>query len=147
MKTCVDCAALPADERPAKPRPTDGAPRKPRCATHKRAARKLARAARHDTYVVSTYGVSPGFYAAMYAAQGGRCYICRRATGETRRLAVDHDHRLTGAESVRGLLCSTCNHVVIGRYGVDALRRAIAYLQDPPAQRVLIGMDDERTGS
>ena len=147
-KVCIDCAAMPDDQRPAKPRPTDGAPRKPRCASHRRAERLRAAAARHDSYVASTYGVSPGFYARMYAAQGGRCAICRRATGRAKRLAVDHDHRLTGEASVRGLLCGPCNDVLAhARSDPEMLRRAARYLEDPPAQRVLVGMDDDHEES
>jgi hypothetical protein len=68
--------------------------------------------------------------------QGGRCYICRRATGARKRLAVDHDHT-TG--EVRGLLCSTCNFKVIGhlREEVAAFERCIEYLTNPPARQVL----------
>lgn len=86
--------------------------------------------------VCRVYGLPPGGYAALYAAQGGRCYICRRATGASRRLPVDHDHA-TG--EVYGLLCGPCNKNVIGhlRRDVEALRRAIDYLTDPPARKVL----------
>ena len=53
------------------------------------------------------YGITPDDYARMFAAQGGRCAICRTDTpGGGRRWAVDHDHQ-TG--KVRGLLCGACN--------------------------------------
>jgi len=53
------------------------------------------------------YGITPEDYARMFAAQGGRCAICRTANpGNGRRWSVDHDHE-TG--KVRGLLCSQCN--------------------------------------
>lgn len=64
----------------------------------------------HDKYVVREYGFEPGQYARMLAEQEGRCAICRRRPIR-RRLAVDHDHN-TGR--VRGLLCYTCNHEVLG---------------------------------
>jgi hypothetical protein len=72
----------------------------------------------------------------LYEAQGGRCYICQRATGARRRLAVDHNHA-TG--EVRGLLCKPCNRDVLGhlRDNTEALQRAIDYLTNPPARRVL----------
>ena len=87
------------------PRTLAAAPRKPRL-TREAAARKRAAADRaHDKYVQKTYGLAPGQYAEMLAAQGGRCAICRRVPRK-RKLAVDHDHR-TGR--VRALLCYLCN--------------------------------------
>lgn len=72
----------------------------------------------------------------MLRYQGGKCFICQRATGKRRRLAVDHDHK-TGR--VRGLLCNPCNRDVLGhlRDSVAALERAVTYLKHPPADQVL----------
>ncbi|AXN53523.1 endonuclease VII [Gordonia phage Ronaldo] len=67
-------------------------------------------------------------------AQGGKCAICQRAIGKRRKLAVDHDHD-TG--EVRGILCQPCNFTVLGRYDKEALQRAIDYLENPPARKVL----------
>nr|WP_279494490.1 endonuclease VII domain-containing protein [Actinocrispum wychmicini] len=88
----------------------------------------------------ATYGITAEQYAALYTLQGGRCAICRRATGRGKRLAVDHNHA-TG--EVRGLLCKPCNRDVLGhlRDDVSAFERAIAYLTDPPALRMLNGSD------
>lgn len=124
-KTCVDCQA--------------GAKRKvvypgPRCREHHIKVTQARTAKTHDAYVVKTYGLRPGQYAEIYAAQGGRCYICERATGATRRLAVDHDH---ASGYVRGLLCKPCNRMLgLARDDVEFFRRAIAYLDDPPAQEL-----------
>lgn len=89
------------------------------------------------------YGITPNEYRALYYAQGGKCYVCRNATGKARRLGVDHDH-LTG--EVRGLVCTgsinamTCNRL-IAIYNRDQLYRAAAMLTDPPpARRVLVAM-------
>ena len=87
-------------------------------------------------------------YWALYEAQGRRCFICQRATGATKKLAVDHDHHRgcghapeTGCpDCVRALLCGPCNQM-IGRWNVAALRRAIEVLTEPPAQRVLFACD------
>ncbi|SHU54419.1 endonuclease VII domain-containing protein [Mycobacteroides abscessus] len=84
--------------------------------------------------IEATYGITPAEYQALYTAQGGVCAICQRATGKTRRLAVDHNHQ-TG--EVRGLLCKTCNWIVIGRYSITMLSRAIDYLINPPARTIL----------
>lgn len=124
---CKDCGA--GSRRPA---PHAG----PRCFTHHREAAKAAQARAHERKVQATYGIGAGDYAAIYEAQGGRCAICQRATGKTKRLAVDHDHK-TG--EVRGLLCGPCNRGVLGhlRDDPEALQRAITYLRDHPAQAVL----------
>lgn len=84
----------------------------------------------HARAIQARYGLSPEDYDRLYAVQGGRCYICRRATGRTRRLSVDHDH-ITGR--VRGLLCRPCN-TLLGHARDDAefFIRAIEYLKNPP---------------
>lgn len=93
-----------------------------------------------DQRAQKVYNLEPGMYARLYQSQGGVCYICRRATGATRSLAVDHDHSCCpGAGScgscVRGLLCKGCNYKILGhlRDDVEALQRAISYLESPPA--------------
>ena len=89
----------------------------------------------HDAYVCKTYGLKPGDYQRLYVAQDGRCYICRRATGKTRRLAVDHDH-VTGL--VRGLLCKPCNRMLgHARDNPEFFTRARTYLLEPPAREVV----------
>jgi hypothetical protein len=54
------------------------------------------------------YGITPGQYEEMLAAQGGKCAICSsdKAGKKRQTFAVDHDHD-TGL--VRGLLCIRCN--------------------------------------
>ncbi|MBM4575965.1 hypothetical protein GS415_09755 [Rhodococcus hoagii] len=47
---------------------------------------------------------APNAYTAILDAQNGRCYICQRATGAARRLAVDHDHTCCPA----GGSCGQC---------------------------------------
>lgn len=108
----------------------------PRCATHHREHRARARRQAHEHAVAGRYGLEPGDYDRLYRHQGGRCAICQRATGRSKRLAVDHDHK-TG--EVRGLLCSTCNRFV-GRLrdSAVAFARGCVYLADPPARQVLM---------
>jgi hypothetical protein len=103
------------------------------------------------------YGITPQDYRDLYRAQHGCCYICRVAKGKNpddprglggRRLGVDHNHVLGNTrEAVRGLLCTggdrTCNRI-IGWLNVNQLRRAVGYLELPPAQvvfRETAGMD------
>lgn len=98
--------------------------------------------------ILIKYGITPTQYRDQYIAQHGCCYICRKAVGKNpddpkgkggRRLAVDHNH-FTGA--TRALLCSgstsanTCNRL-IARYSVQALKRAIAVLEEEPMQAVI----------
>jgi len=126
-KKCRDCP--PSSGRAA---PYPG----PRCASHHREIKRVRRQAAHEKRVGKVYGLKPGQYEQLYAAQGGVCYICRRANGRTKRLSVDHDH-VTGF--TRGLLCTTCNKYILGhsRDDVEMLQRAVSYLLRPPAFDVI----------
>jgi Recombination endonuclease VII len=90
--------------------------------------------------VLRKYGLTEAEYRALYRAQGGRCYVCRVATGKSRRLGVDHNH-LTG--EVRGLVCTgslsamTCNRL-IAIFTRAALIRAAEMLSDPPPARLVL---------
>jgi len=96
----------------------------------------------HGARVEKVYGISRADYEALLEFQGGVCYICGRAPRQ-KRLAVDHDHD-TG--EVRGLLCANneygCNLAVIGnlenspRGGLEAARRVVEYLDNPPMRRL-----------
>lgn len=122
MATCRDCP--PGSKRPIK---AAG-----RCATHHREAQQRRRQQAAETRRGKVYGLQPGEYDRIKEAQGGVCAICGRARGVSRALAVDHDHE-TGY--VRGLLCSVDNKLLgHARDDVEFFRRAIAYLEAPPAQ-------------
>lgn len=132
---CSDCAVEARNAaRPVRPRKL---PDGKRCGEHIRARAKAKKLRAFFSHVQRTYGITEEEYRAMYRAQHGKCYICRKATGAGRMLAVDHNH-VTG--EVRGLLCSggdkTCNRV-IGWLTVEALERAAQYLRQPPARAVL----------
>lgn len=125
--SCIECP--PGTRRPAT-RPG------PRCATHKRDRKRALAAKKHGEWILRTYGITSEDYQAIYEFQGGKCAICQRATGASKRLSVDHDHK-TG--EVRGLLCTPCNRDVLGhlRDSVSSLLRAVRYLLHPPARRAL----------
>lgn len=108
----------------------------PRCQEHRIAFRNQQREVKHGRWIQTTYGITTEEYRAIYEAQGGKCAICQRATGASKKLSVDHDHK-TG--EVRGLLCTPCNRDVLGhlRDSVTALLRAVRYLLHPPARKVL----------
>lgn len=93
--------------------------------------RACASARSHEAMVAKTYGITGDDYEALLKRQGGKCAICR-ARPKSKRLAVDHNHT-TGA--VRGLLCSRCNHDLLGS-AWDSLAMAVAlwhYMNTPPA--------------
>ncbi len=80
------------------------------------------------------YGITISEYEIMFAAQDGKCAICKLAekafdprTGAQKRLAVDHCHN---SEKIRGLLCWDCN-IALGKIkdSPEILREMIAYLE------------------
>lgn len=90
--------------------------------------------------IEAKYGITEDEYRALYRAQGGACYVCRKAKGKSRRLGVDHDHV---TQEVRGLVCTgslsamTCNRL-IAIFSRAALLRAVAMLSDPPPARAVL---------
>lgn len=128
---CVDCDPLLPARKVSRPGP--------RCAAHHRARRKTASDRRYADHIQRTYGITIEDYEAIYAVQGGRCYICQRANGATKRLSVDHDHAAEpGWRSVRGLLCSPCNKILGHlRDNTESAGRVVSYLENPPARSVL----------
>lgn len=102
----------------------------------------------HARYVGNTYGLPDGFYDALYEAQGGRCAWCGKASGKTKKLAVDHDHSCCpGSTScgkcARGLLCAPCNTFLGYQMGdnPETIKRGARYLVEPPAQALLISWE------
>lgn len=85
------------------------------------------------------YGITREGYEALYAAQEGKCAICKisgedakrpgkpRLPGKGSGLCVDHDH-VTG--KIRGLLCNRCN-LAVGFFdkNPDLFDLAIEYLR------------------
>lgn len=131
-KECKDCKA--ERERRGNPYPANPRPATypgPRCYSHHNQYRKLSKAGGHERRVQKTYGLAPGEYGQIYLHQGQLCAICQRATGRTRNLSVDHDHK-TGL--VRGLLCRPCNDLLGHiRDDLDTAYRVLRYLRRPPA--------------
>lgn len=94
----------------------------PRCATCNRAKGKQDKLKAHGRRTETNFGIPAELYWALYEFQGGTCAILGcRATGKTRRLAVDHDHkccpgRTSCGKCIRGLLCFVHNEM-FGRNG------------------------------
>lgn len=142
MRHCEECKDCLAERVAKAVAPPLGRPRPivegsgGRCATHWRDEKKRRKANAHEKRVQKVYGLGPGDYGRLYEFQGGRCAVCRVATGATKRLAVDHDH-VTGL--VRMLACGPCNKI-IGHFrdDPDVLRNAAWVLENPPAQALNI---------
>ena len=132
---CVDCK----EEGITTVRPTDvdEHPRKPRCATHKRARKTTQKIRNHGKRIETVYGITGEQYQRILNYQGGVCAICGPITGRkgaSRRLSVDHNHK-TG--EVRGLLCMTCNdYIGLIKEDLPTLYRATQYLVNPPTRRM-----------
>ncbi len=142
MKICRDCAteweAVPEPKVPVTYRPRSivedsGG----RCATHWRKERARRKEAAHERRMQKVYGLPPGVYDRVYQHQGGKCALCRRATGATKKLAADHDHQ---SGLFFGLLCGPCNKDVMGhsRRDIAYFVRCIQYLDNPPARQLRI---------
>jgi hypothetical protein len=147
IKVCVDCYPDPEERKLARVTGVaiseDGTPRKarpaphpgPRCATHNRMIRKQRKARAHDKRVQGEYGLYEGEYEELLRYQGGKCAGCRRATGATRRLSVDHHH---ASGCVRMALCRPCNTILgHGRDDPSYFRRMARLLESPPAIEIL----------
>lgn len=131
LMACKDCSSA------TRKTPHPG----PRCVTCHRAVVKGRRLAAAEKRTLETYNLTPAERAEILLAQGGRCAICRRATGATKRLSVDHDHACCNKPTscgrcVRGLLCGTCNKMLgHGRDDPEFFRRAALYLERWPSGR------------
>lgn len=142
QKNCVLCfQEFGFCQRPA----PYGTKTRPLCRTHALAKRNAERRNRHRTTVEKNFNLDPGQYDKLKAYQGGKCAICKRATGAKRNLAVDHDHKHCNqcagkgscGKGVRGLLCMRCNSLLAHiRDDKETARRVFEYLDFPPFQRM-----------
>lgn len=87
-----------------------------------------AKAVAKNAYLKRTYGISLDEYNELLQKQEEKCAVCKRHKDEfSHGLAVDHDHK-TG--EIRGLLCTHCNHRLVGRHReTDILKAVISYLE------------------
>ncbi len=92
------------------------------------------RSARRSTVLKYRYGITQDQEYALHMAQNECCPICTLPLGET-TISLDHDH-VTG--EIRGLLHRKCN-AALGYLGddIENVRRAVAYLDNPPGRTVL----------
>lgn len=148
VKRCKDCESEGVTTTRKLATKSDGSLQPgPRCVTHWRATKKTRSLAAHAKRTEANFEISGEVYWWLYEMQGGLCFVCRKARGVARRLAVDHDHELAlehGHDPKKGcvgclrcLACGPCNREVLGRLDVAALCRAIEVLTDPPARKWL----------
>ena len=85
------------------------------------------------------YGITPEQLSILYANQNGKCYLCgvrKDMLGKGQnRLHVDHDHE---TNMVRGLLCNTCNTIVMPVFDKwpHLIGKAFEYKANPPAAKL-----------
>jgi len=85
-----------------------------------------------DKYLKRKYDISLKQYNKMLKAQKYRCAICgKHQDDEKRRFCVDHDHKISGAKAVRGLLCLYCNSRILKYLGDNPVRATglVSYLR------------------
>lgn len=86
-----------------------------------------------NRYLQRKYGINLKQYNAMLRKQKYRCGICgKHQDDEKRMFCVDHDHKMSGAKAIRGLLCLYCNSRILKYLGDDRIRAAglVKYLQN-----------------
>lgn len=85
-----------------------------------------------NKYLKRKYGISLKKYNSMLKAQKYCCAICgKHQREEKRNFCVDHDHKMSGAKVIRGLLCLYCNSRILKYLGDDRnrARGLVRYLQ------------------
>ena len=93
-------------------------------------------------YRYKQYGLTFDDACRLLQAQKNRCAICCRHQRDlSGPLCIDHDHSLG---VVRGYVCKRCN-TSLGGLGdtLEGVLRAVEYLRDPPAQKILGALTDE----
>ena len=76
-----------------------------------------------DSYLKCKYGISLKKYNSMLKAQKYCCAICgKHQRDEKRNFCVDHNHKISGAKAVRGLLCNYCNSRILKYLGDNPVR-------------------------
>lgn len=70
-----------------------------------------------DKYLRRVYGITVDQYETLLKSQGGGCGVCGKTHKEEgKALAVDHRHSGDFKGEITGVLCSFCNHRLIGRH-------------------------------
>src|SRR3546814_13941249 len=84
----------------------------------------LRKRKKRDSDLRRKYGITIEQYDELLKKQGGGCGLCGKTPEEEgKSLAVDHNHV---TNEIRGVLCSYCNHRIIGRHRDPTLLRRMA---------------------
>lgn len=83
---------------------------------------------RRKSHLRRKFGISLEQYSELLKKQKYSCAVCERHVSEfDKELAVDHNH---ATQEIRGLLCTYCNHRVVGRHtNGELLRRVADYVE------------------
>lgn len=97
---------------------------------------------RRHAEITKQYGITPEEYMKIAESQNHQCWICGRLP-KTRRLNIDHDHKIGKVkEAIVGLVCGACNQAMGGfRDSPYLLHRAAQFKLIRPAQKVLTTAD------
>lgn len=103
--------------------------------------RLVVRAEAWRRWIWRRFWITPEAYAAMLAAQDGKCAICKQISD--RRLCVDHDHsccptEYTCGKCVRQLLCHLCNFTIGAIEQVGSVDPFAEYLSRHPKTLVSV---------
>jgi hypothetical protein len=90
------------------------------------------RAIEHLYNVKKKFGITNEQYVQLY--KDAVCAVCgasdSRVAGQPSRLVVDHNHKMTGQKSIRGILCHECNMAIgLAEDNPLMLRKMAEYLE------------------
>jgi hypothetical protein len=152
LAVCIDCPPpiRPSAARKIHPKSLKTHKTQPRCGEHWRAWDRAQKAKRSAYGRKKNYGLEQDERAECIEAQGGVCPLCLRQLDSVHRKAMsptDHDHGCcpkppTCGQCTRGITCGWCNKNLLGSLHMSpgeelaVARRVVAYLEDPPMQRV-----------
>lgn len=113
-------------------------------------------------WLKAAHGIAPEQWAAMWAEQDGKCYICEaELSGNRSKVAIDHDHSCCGEKKScghcrRGLVHPRCNqwigmlgeNIALMRQALDNFERVQALTQalilTKPEQGELIPLNQDQ---
>lgn len=148
MTEALDVVRERREFRPPEPRPLSprSGPRSPLCASHQDAKERAQRAGRNARARERDRGVAEDDRGELWDAQGKACICGRTLHTAAKAPTLDHSHRRARThqhpedqacrQCARGILCDTCNRILVGRYSPAQLRAVALYIENPTAARL-----------